>query len=379
MKERLILIYSFIISALFLVWISVPVTTRVLNLVKYDTISKQEKRVLAIKPEFDVTNLDPYPPKYEKYYNDHFPFRQFLANFQTREIRLKIFNRPPDLDGLYVGKDGWLFIGYERSLWEGTNPYTKDDIKLIARILHKRTLDYRAKGIKFYILCPSMKSDIYPEQNPPFFFRIADSVMDDQVAAALKKDTVIKFVCGKDVLRKCKEKGLLYQITDTHWNDRGAYYTYKALIEMIHKDFPAVTPLTETQFNYADSVNTGNLAVDLGLKGIYNEHIPVFKIKNKRALPGKTTGYVPPTEFKGNTGLEVVRVVNDPSLPEAIVVHDSYGGALRPFLAENFRKTVFLFDGWYYGPNWETVDKEKPEIVILEIYAAHWNHLYRWK
>ena len=133
MKERLILIYSFIISALFLVWISVPVTTRVLNLVKYDTISKQEKRVLAIKPEFDVTNLDPYPPKYEKYYNDHFPFRQFLANFQTREIRLKIFNRPPDLDGLYVGKDGWLFIGYERSLWEGTNPYTKDDIKLIAR------------------------------------------------------------------------------------------------------------------------------------------------------------------------------------------------------------------------------------------------------
>jgi hypothetical protein len=203
--------------------------------------------------------------------------------------------------------------------------------------------------------------------------------MSDLVAAALEKDTVIKFVSGKDISLKYKAKGLLYQITDTHWNDRGAYYTYVGLMDLIHKDFPTVIPLSESQFTYVDSVNSGNMAVQLGLKGFYTEHIPVLRIKNKRAVPGDRTGYVPPPEFTGNTGLEVVRLVNDPDLPKAIIVHDSYGGALRPMLSENFRKSVFLFDGWYYGPNWETIDKEHPEIVILEIYAAHWNHILRWK
>jgi hypothetical protein len=349
------------------------------NLVKQDTISKQENRMLASKPEFDINLLDPYPVTYEKFYNDHFPFREPLSNFQTREIKLKLLNRPPDINGIFVGKDGTLFTMYERQYWQGTNEYTRDDVRGIAGILHKRALDYRARGIKFYIISPPMKSDIYPELNPPFYFRVADSVMEDLVAAALKKDTLIKFVCGKDILLHCKDKGLLFRVADSHWNERGAYYTYVSLMGLIHKDFPLVTPLKTSEFTFTDTVVSEGLAVHIGLGGFYKEHIPKIKLKNKRAHPGAKTGWEPPPEFKGNTGLETVKVVDDPALPEAIIVHDSYGATLIPFLAENFRKSVFLFDGWHYGPNWEIVDKEKPDIVILEIFSAHWTEFYSRK
>jgi hypothetical protein len=379
MKQILILIYSVIISALFLAWISVPCTIRIFNLVKQDTISKQENRMLAKKPEFNIDLLDPYPVTYEKFYNDHFPFRKLLANFQTREIRLKLLNRPPDLEGLYVGKDGWLFTLYERQYWQGTNKYTRDDVKTIAGILHKRALEYRARGIKFYIISPPMKSDVYPEQNPPFYYRVADSVMEDLVAAALKKDTIIKFVCGKDVLLHCKNKELLYRVADSHWNEKGAYFAYANLMDLIHKDFPSVTPLKTSQFTFTDTVVSEGLAVRLGLEGIYKEHIPKIRLKNKRSHSGEKTGWEPPPEFKGNTGLETVRLVDNPALPKAIIIDDSYGETLMPFLSENFRKSVFLFDGWHYGPNLEIVDKEKPDIVILEIFSAHWTELYRWK
>ncbi|HTX89253.1 MAG TPA: hypothetical protein VMC08_09715 [Bacteroidales bacterium] len=380
MGRKAVYIYSVLISLVFLAGISAPLTVDILNLAPSDTISWQENRQLAGKPDFILSNLDPFPSRYEKFYNDHFPFRYSLMNFQIREIRFSLLKQIPDINGLYVGKKGWLFLEYERPYWDGSIPFTRGLVDSLVKILHDRTLAYRARGIRFYILIPPMKCDIYPEMNPTYYYRKSDSVFTDFVAAALKRDTAIRLVWGKEILLRHKEAGLLYHLTDNHWNFRGAYYAYRDLADKIHRDFPAVQPLRESQFTFVDSLFTaGNLVAELGLRNIYTEVVPEAKIPGKRSHPGSKMGYIPPPEFRDNNGLENVYEVEDPRLPTAIVIHDSYGAYLVPFLSENFKRTEYLFDGWYYGPNWEMVEKVKPDLVILEIFSPHLKKLLRWK
>jgi len=380
MKTKSSYIYSICIGLFFIALISVPLLADLLNINKTEAISKQENRVLSGRPTFKVSLLDPYPTAYEQFYNDHFPWRKELSNYLAREIDYKFFKRPPDHDGLYVGKDGWLFTGYERQYWEGTNTYTREEVNSIVAVLHKRTMDYRKKGIRFYVIVPPMKSEIYPEKNPPDYYKRIDSIMTDVIMAAILKDTSITLICGKEALLQAKEKGLLYNITDNHWNYRGAYYAYVKLLERIHRDFSVVYPLTFQDFSFKDSLQPGgNLASQSGLEDIDTEHVPMVKIKNTRAYPAIRVGYPLPPEFTGNTGLEKIWQVNDPALPKAIIIRDSYGEHLIPFISENFRRSIFFFDGWYYGPNWEMMDKEKPDVVILEIFAPHFKYLLRWK
>jgi hypothetical protein len=50
-----------------------------------------------------------------------------------------------------------------------------------------------------------------------------------------------------------------------------------------------------------------------------------------------------------------------------VMFRDSFGSALVPLLAENFRRSVFVWD-WNYEADFfkEVVDKERPDIVIDE-------------
>jgi hypothetical protein len=361
-------------------WISAPLSMDYLNLTKTDSISKQENRTLAPEPPFNISLLDPYPAAYENFFNDHFPYRRELTNFLNNDINLKIFNHLNEHDGLNVGKDGWLFAGYEQEYWEGTNKYKRNEIRTIVSVLHTRTMEYRKRGIRFYVLVPPMKSEIYPEQNPPFFYRGPDSVMTDLILAAIRKDTSIALVIGKEALLQNKDKGLLFYATDSHWNNRGAYYAYRSLFERIHKDFPRVNPLTFRDIEFHDSLQEGAfLAKQYGIQDLVTENVPEIRYKHQRAYPGVRVGYALPPPFTGNNWSEKIRLVKDSSLPKALVIHDSYGDRLIPLISENFRRTIFFFDAWYYGPNWEIIDKEKPDLVIMEIFAPHFRYLLRWK
>ena len=53
-------------------------------------------------------------------------------------------------------------------------------------------------------------------------------------------------------------------------------------------------------------------------------------------------------------------------LPQALVLRDSFGEALIPFLAESFRRTVYV---WQDAPTFDRdlVVKERPDVVIQEM------------
>jgi alginate O-acetyltransferase complex protein AlgJ len=64
---------------------------------------------------------------------------------------------------------------------------------------------------------------------------------------------------------------------------------------------------------------------------------------------------------------ENVREIKNSKQPRLLIISDSFGAALFPFLSENFSRTVKIFDAWQYKLNEDIVNSEKPDAVVLVI------------
>jgi hypothetical protein len=67
-----------------------------------------------------------------------------------------------------------------------------------------------------------------------------------------------------------------------------------------------------------------------------------------------------PTWNVGRVALEVA----EPSLPKLVMFRDSFGSALVPFLAEHFRRSLFL---WQHDFDPAIIAAERPDYVVWEI------------
>lgn len=64
--------------------------------------------------------------------------------------------------------------------------------------------------------------------------------------------------------------------------------------------------------------------------------------------------------------------IADLALPKAIVLHDSFGLPLRPYLAPHFRRVLFL---WQRNMEISILEREKPDVVIQEMCERFlWDH-----
>jgi hypothetical protein len=73
----------------------------------------------------------------------------------------------------------------------------------------------------------------------------------------------------------------------------------------------------------------------------------------------------------------VVSMIPDSILPRVVVIRDSFFWFIMLFFDQHFSKTVYIFDAWAYGTNWPIIQKEKPDLVVLEIFGPHLRHLIK--
>jgi alginate O-acetyltransferase complex protein AlgJ len=365
-------IYTVGLTLLFLAWILVPFLNDCFEFDKAQSVSITENRNLARKPLFDVSFLDPYPAAYETWYKDHFVFREPALRAHAI-LKYKYFHRSPAPEQVDLGKDGWLFNARkEKLIYLGKMKMGADKVRQIAAELHARTLYYLGKGIHFYVCIAPMTHEIYPEYLPDYYFRIPGGTQTDQVIAAIRHDPVIAFIDLKSALIAAKKRGRIYQKTDNHWNIKGGFFVYSAIIERIKKDFPVLKPLTKQDLAFKRYVRKGGvLAATIGFNDLLMEEDFLPVLVNSRAREGTKAGYPPPYWFAYKNEYEVVSVTSDTSLPKLFVIRDSFCSYPMQFLRENFSKTVAIWDAWMYGPNLDLIEKEKPDAVLLMIYEPH--------
>ena len=367
--------YHIILTFAFVGIISLSLLNDTFRFYTVPEISATENRKSAAKPVMDIRKLDPFPSRYTSYFNDHFPFRRELS-FVNTLVCYYLFHQSPLPGEVELGRQGWLFFGQrEGDVFRGKLTLTDWQVASLVKDLHRRTCEYRKKGIRFYVAIPPMKPEIYPEFLPMDFRRSMNGTVTDKIIRAIKADTVIPFIDIKETLTQAKSHGRLYNMTDNHWNLIGGFFGYKAIISRIRKDFPAIRPIqwSELSFNLLKNP-PGNLAIMIGLSKLLSEteYYPVMKNSRRKALPAT---HPKPAWASQIPNYETVTSTGDSTLPSTVIIHDSYTNAMMPYLDESFNKNTYIFDGWQYRRNEAIVNDLKPEIVLLVIFEPYLSHL----
>ena len=225
---------------LFFVFLFVPMT----KINKADR-SQQENRMLAPFPAlFENGTLNTkFGEGFNSWFSDRFALRRNLIHLHAR---LKTFDRYVSNNKAFTGRDGWQFTATETR----QKKFKPAELDAVRQGIEKYKAFCRENKIKCYIEIVPRKIDfaknqIFKVKSPDVALTVIDAVKD-----------VFPIVFPYDEMQKADEKDFVYFKTDHHWTEWGAYAGYRALMREMAKDFPALVPVSEDDYDvfYTDNV-----------------------------------------------------------------------------------------------------------------------------
>jgi len=353
-----------VLASLFLVVISLPLAA---NLAGRDGADPgAENRELAPFPRIDRSwaSIIGFGPRLSAWFDDHFGFRSTLVRWYG-ESRLFALHVSPST-AVVLGRDGWFFYGEDQAVedFARVDPMTPDAIANWREAILRARDWLRARGIAYVFTIAPDKHVLYPEAMPDTIVRVGDVSRTDQLVTAMQDTGLV--VDARPALFEAKSRERLYQRTDTHWNDRGAFVAYQAIIGAVRARVPRTPPAwTRHDFDAQEARIPGlDLAGMMGLKRVLDESdLMLVPRRQRRARVIEPAGAVPTAE-EGR----LVTEIDNPSLPRAVIFRDSFVSRLVPFLSEHFSRAVYL---WQNDFDAAVVAREHPDVVIQEIVGRH--------
>ena len=324
-------------------------------------VSEKENRNLARFPSLMVENKfnQSFTKEFENWFMDHMGFRQELIAANT-DFMQKVFNRSLSNSDWKIGKTGDSIYAPEEIVhdYAHANLRTEEDVKNIGESYQAVSDWLAAKGIPFYYVQCVDKHTIYPERFVEHVNQMGDVSKTDQVLNYLQEETTVNAIYFKQVLKENREKYDVFSHwgDPTHWTDRGAYISYRHMMEHINENQKVpLKVLTEEDYNIRYETYSG-----------YNgesEQIEVFSIKSPNAQ--KTD-----TGVMGQWGTDhrhsVWKNPNAKNDQKLLFMGDSYfNGYLIDDIAESFSE-VWLIWGEYTEDLPGIVEQYDPDIVIYE-------------
>ncbi|HZR26841.1 MAG TPA: hypothetical protein VFA59_24820 [Vicinamibacterales bacterium] len=349
---------------LFVAVITLPVTA---NLTGRDGADPHaENRQLAALPRLDGTwaSLRNYPAGFSAWFDDHFGFRSTLVRW-SGDVRLFGLGVSPSR-AVIKGGDGFFFYADDDAVEDYANVEPMTDAALanwrMAVARAQRWLD--ARHIAYVFAIAPDKHVLYDEDMPETIVRVGTVSRTDQLLTAIRD---LGFsVDVRPGLFAAKATERLYQRTDTHWNDRGAFVAYQAIIRAVRLRVPNVPPeWTRDDFEpVAVDAESGDLAGMMGLRRVLREeNLALVPRRMRRAVVVTPRGARPTDE----EGFLVTEIPGSP-LPRAVIFRDSFVSQMVPFLSEHFSRAVYA---WQNDFDAALVEREHPDVVIQELVGRH--------
>lgn len=330
--------------------------------------SANEKRKLAAMPAFptSLAALWKFPSAFAAYYGDHFGLRSRLIRLHA-VLTYRLFGISPS-EKVLVGRDGWLYYADDSSLedFHSAKPLTWDELKRWKEVLEEREAWLAKRNAKQVIVFACDKHVIYPEFMPSGYKQQTLYPRAATLASYLEWQSKLTIVRCDLPLSLGKRTDRLYHRTDTHWNDRGAYLAYQEILSALAPMPPGswrtgIRPaggIAPREYEPVEQMTDGwDLARMMGLADMIHEEDRRLVPREPRRAKIVEIDRPDPTWNVGRVVLEV----DDTTLPRLVMFRDSFGSALVPFLAEHFRRSVFL---WQYDFDPAVIEKEKPDVVI---------------
>ncbi|MGA9535349.1 MAG: hypothetical protein WBR24_05530, partial [Desulfobacterales bacterium] len=333
--------------------------------------SSTEKRRLAELPALDLKpgTLASFPSRFEAYFNDHFGYRKLFIRRYNR-IMKKYFAKSP-VPNVLIGKNNWLFYTFSNLIddFVGADPFTQDELETWwSNLEHKR--NWLAKhGIRYLFVVAPNKQTIYPEYLPDYLQKDRGQSRLQQLLAYLKMHSDISILDLSAALNEEKKRHRVYYLTDTHWNDRGAYAAYLAIMDRVGQWFPTVL-LKQSKIIENKNIPGpgGDLAKMLDMTDTMREENPVLKVQQTTCSPEINKAVA---DFM-KTPADLIRskpfmTKCDTSKLRAVVFRDSFFNAVVPFIAEDFNRIDYVWKPYDHAIMKELREQQKPQIVIEEM------------
>ena len=340
---------------LFLLALATPLGSMILHLDRGPKLS--ENRHLAERPRLVLRprELASFPGTFRYYFADHFGFRDTLIRLHGL-LCLRLLGVLPNPD-VTRGKEGWLFLANERSTdyYRHTELFTPPELERWRQVLEARRNWLAARGAAYLFVVAPNKETIYGEMMPELLTQVAPESRLDLLVTYLRGHSDVRLVDLHGVLTAAKGEERLYHKTDTHWNDRGAFRAYRAIMAAVPASVSGATALPWDRFERTERDTEGmDLTRQIGIRDVFRE----------RRLD------LTPTRPLGLAAVEqddvrpVAVSARGTDLPAVVVFRDSFFSSLLPWLAESFGTGLYLWQDEFAV---EPIDRIHPQVVIQEI------------
>lgn len=333
-----------------------------------EDISLQEKRQLAKFPKFipTIAKLPEWTKAADAYVQDHFLFRDKLIAGNAF-LRLWLFNTNKSQNWIVLpGKDGWLFYLGDWAMHNYLRIPSAEDKETVRA--WERTLVFRqqlmaGKGAEYLVAIAPNKEDLHPEYFPERFSNRRGTTMLELMRRHMNSSLAASYFLDlTEPLQQAKQAGQIYFKTDSHWNDRGAYAAYRAIMERIQHRHPAAAALPEERFLRRIEPNSfgGDLVLAMGLTGLLTETQETWETAQPCSSP-KNIILTPAEQPEGRT-LEKNGCPTGQPL-RLLVISDSFIDGMRQFLNETFQQVVYSRE-MEFPLLRNFIDEYQPDIVL---------------
>lgn len=316
-----------------------------------------ENRKLAPFPaaRFEFSSPDKIPSEWNSYLTDHFPFRNCLI-YWGKLFRFFVLQVSTN-DSVILGRDHWLYFNIDGGVESFKNrlPYTEKDLSKWLDFISEVKKRLVPTGAKFYILIAPNSQTLYPEHLPRSIVKERPGSRLDTLKYYLLQHG-FEIIDPRDTLLEAKKRQKVYQPTDTHWTEWGAFYTYQLLFQRIAKDFPAQKPKEARDFTISNSTTSGgDLSRLLGVSHILNRPVVKFTPKVQKEMT---------MQYSDSSNADGKSLCPTCGRLRAVLIGDSFAGALLPFIRSHFNYVRVLMS---FYVDWKVIQAEQPDIFIYEI------------
>ncbi len=219
-----------------------------------------------------------------------------------------------------------------------------------------------------------MKHSIYPEKLPYHIIREKNN-RTVRLKNRMNKDFAGLIIDPNKALIEAKDSIDIFYRTDNHWNFSGGEITANMILKRLKKDFP------KAEFGSTPQILWEKKLKDDGIQG---RLLGIGNVSEEYYIPSPSIQYISKEskkyKFEGIQGFaynwEFEKVFERSDLKNGLrilIIRDSFGEQVIPFMRDSFKESIWIFDAWRYQLNEEIIKKTKPDIILflgLEVHTS---------
>ncbi len=244
-----------------------------------DTLSKENEETIILEksatfPFIHEMKWFAYTRKAVNEYIDDLYMKEDLISVNTEIASFITGDMYLESTQVLKGKENWLFYkteidGHPIYDYMGVNHFSDDELQSFKdNMTMQRDIFRDEYGIDLWFMGISNKENVYGEYMPDTVLKVNEVSRLDQLTDYLRTNTDLVFVNPKEEFKKEKENGeQIYYMTDTHWNQIGAYVGAQAILHQVYHD--EYRPADTVNFFHTGDDYAGDLASIAGVMDDY--------------------------------------------------------------------------------------------------------------